>query len=169
MKKRILALVTICTLLISSCLCVSAADATISDAPVALASSADDFTLLDLTADMVDAGMYAENDTVELVLTLFTLDKDQYVSLMIYDNADGSSDVFCGKLTDKNTKVSNNSSLTKLTNVQDVYTDSTFSLTVDERGKTSYIIAPDGTKYTATALTADETIDYMTAVINLVQ
>lgn len=161
MKKRIMATLMALMLVISSCMCVTAATAT---QPTTV--SVEDFTLLDLTEDMVDAGMYAESGTIELVLTLFTLEKDQYVSLMMFDNKDNSADVLCGLITDKNTTVDKKKSVTTFTDIVDVYTGDTFSLTVDEGAK-PYIKDPTGTKYNATLLTQEETIDYMAAILML--
>lgn len=164
MKKKIIALITVGMLMISSCMCVSAAPAVIPETPVALAPSADNFTLLDLTSDMVTAGLYAENATTELVFTMFTLEKDTYISLMVYENTDSSADILCGKIDATNTTVDEAKMITTFNNVVDVYTNTTFSFKVDE-GKNPAIVDPTGKRYAATALTADETIDYMSAVL----
>ena len=57
-------------------------------------ASSDDFALVDVTSDMIDAGAYAvADDGTELVLTLFTApDENQYVSLFVFDT-DGTVDV----------------------------------------------------------------------------
>lgn len=161
MKKRIMATLLALMLVFGSCMCVTAAPAT---QPTTV--SAEDFTLLDLTEDMVDAGMYAESGTIELVLTLFTLEEDQYVCLMLFDNEDNSADVLCGLITDKNTKFDTKKSVTTFTDIVDVYTGDTFSLTVDESAK-PFIKDPTGVKYNATLLTQEETIDYMAAILTL--
>lgn len=152
MKKKMMALLVACMLMISSCMSVCAAP------------TAQDFTLMDLTADMVTAGMYAENATTELVFTMFTLEADTYISLMIFENTDSSADILCGKIDATNTSVNEATMITTFNNVVDVYTNTTFSLQVDE-GANPAIVDPNGKRYTATALTSDETITYMSAVL----
>ena len=61
------------------------------------------FSLLDVTADLVDAALYAvDDDNTEYVITLFR-DPDgySYVSLMIVPQ-DGQGDVLCGSYDDSN-------------------------------------------------------------------
>ena len=61
------------------------------------------FSLLDVTADLVDAALYAvDDDNTEYVITLFR-DPDgySYVSLMIVPQ-DGQGDVLCGAYDDSN-------------------------------------------------------------------
>ena len=161
MKKRMMATLMALMLVFGSCMCVTAAPAT-----QTTTVSAEEFTLLVLTEDMVDAGMYAESGTIELVLTLFTLEKDQYVCLMMFDNTDNSADLLCGLVTDTNTIVDNKKSVVTFTDVVDIYTGDTFSLTVDE-GTKPYIQDPTGTKYNATLLTEEETITYMATILAL--
>lgn len=56
-----------------------------------------DFTILDVTTDLVDAGIYAVDDSnTEYVISLFRDPEDNtYISLMLVGE-DGSGDVICG-------------------------------------------------------------------------
>lgn len=60
-----------------------------------------DFTILDVTTDLVDAGIYAVDDSnTEYVITLFhDPDQNPYISLMEVSE-DGSGDLICGVYDD---------------------------------------------------------------------
>ncbi|MGN0304924.1 MAG: hypothetical protein ACI4D2_02070, partial [Lachnospiraceae bacterium] len=60
-----------------------------------------DFTILDVTTDLVDVGIYAVDDSnTEYVITLFRdPDQNPYISLMLV-NEDGSGDIICGSYDD---------------------------------------------------------------------
>ena len=167
MRKRILVTMMAVMLVLASSMCVTAAPAKNTQSKQDTNTvSADDFTLLDLTDEMIDAGMYAESGTVEIVIALFTLEKEQYLSVMLFDGSDNSADVLCGVVDSTNTKVTNKDTHTEFTNVVDVYTGDTFSLTVDE-GSKPYVMDPTGKKYNAENITAEDTIDLMGAILAL--
>ena len=118
------------------------------------------FSLLDVTADLVDAALYAvDDDNTEYVITLFR-DPDgySYVSLMIVPQ-DGQGDVLCGAYDDSN-----------VTNVTDVYTGDDFSAVFVEADDGSVAIANSDFSLVMEGqyLTADEAIDYMGAAANYI-
>ena len=131
------------------------------------------FSLLDVTADLVDAALYAvDDDNTEYVITLFR-DPDgySYVSLMIVPQ-DGQGDVLCGAYDDSNvTNVTDEDNIdwTEISTT-DVYTGDDFSAV--------FVEADDGSVATANSdfslvmegqyLTADEAIDYMGAAANYI-
>ena len=131
------------------------------------------FSLLDVTADLVDAALYAvDDDNTEYVITLFR-DPDgySYVSLMIVPQ-DGQGDVLCGAYDDSNvTNVTDEDNIdwTEISTT-DVYTGDDFSAV--------FVEADDGSVATANSdfslvmegqyLTADEAIAYMGAAANYI-
>ena len=131
------------------------------------------FSLLDVTADLVDAALYAvDDDNTEYVITLFR-DPDgySYVSLMIVPQ-DGQGDVLCGAYDDSNvTNVTDEDNIdwTEISTT-DVYTGDDFSAV--------FVEADDGTVAIANSdfslvmegqyLTADEAIAYMGAAANYI-
>ena len=103
------------------------------------------FSLLDVTADLVDAALYAvDDDNTEYVITLFR-DPDgySYVSLMIVPQ-DGQGDVLCGAYDDSNVFVEADDGSVAIAN-------SDFSLIMEGQ-----------------YLTADEAIAYMGAAANYI-
>ena len=131
------------------------------------------FSLLDVTADLVDAALYAvDDDNTEYVITLFR-DPDgySYVSLMIVPQ-DGQGDVLCGAYDDSNvTNVTDEDNIdwTEISTT-DVYTGDDFSAVFVEADDGSVAIANSdfslvmGGQY----LTADEAIAYMGAAANYI-
>ena len=131
------------------------------------------FSLLDVTADLVDAALYAvDDDNTEYVITLFR-DPDgySYVSLMIVPQ-DGQGDVLCGAYDDSNvTNVTDEDNIdwTEISTT-DVYTGDDFSAV--------FVGADDGSVAIANSdfslvmegqyLTADEAIAYMGAAANYI-
>ena len=116
------------------------------------------FSLLDVTADLVDAALYAvDDDNTEYVITLFR-DPDgySYVSLMIVPQ-DGQGDVLCGAYDDSNvTNVTDEDNIdwTEISTT-DVYTGDDFSAVFSLVMVGQY-------------LTADEAIAYMGAAANYI-
>lgn len=102
------------------------------------------FSLLDVTADLVDAALYAvDDDNTEYVITLFR-DPDgySYVSLMIVPQ-DGQGDVLCGAYDDSNvTNVTDEDNIdwTEISTT-DVYTGDDFSAVFVEADDGSVAIA----------------------------
>lgn len=131
------------------------------------------FSLLDVTADLVDAALYAvDDDNTEYVITLFR-DPDgySYVSLMIVPQ-DGQGDVLCGAYDDSNvTNVTDDDNIdwTEISTT-DVYTGDDFSAVFVEADDGSVAIANSDFSLVMEGqyLTADEAIDYMGAATNYI-
>jgi len=131
------------------------------------------FSLLDVTADLVDAALYAvDDDNTEYVITLFR-DPDgySYVSLMIVPQ-DGQGDVLCGAYDDSNvTNVTDEDNIdwTEISTT-DVYTGDDFSAVFVEADDGSVAIANSDFSLVMEGqyLTADEAIAYMGAVANYI-
>ena len=131
------------------------------------------FSLLDVTADLVDAALYAvDEDNTEYVITLFR-DPDgySYVSLMIVPQ-DGQGDVLCGAYDDSNvTNVTDEDNIdwTEISTT-DVYTGDDFSAVFVEADDGSVAIANSDFSLVMEGqyLTADEAIAYMGAAANYI-
>lgn len=131
------------------------------------------FSLLDVTADLVDAALYAvDDDNTEYVIILFR-DPDgySYVSLMIVPQ-DGQGDVLCGAYDDSNvTNVTDEDNIdwTEISTT-DVYTGDDFSAVFVEADDGSVAIANSDFSLVMEGqyLTADEAIDYMGAAANYI-
>lgn len=131
------------------------------------------FSLLDVTADLVDAALYAvDDDSTEYVITLFR-DPDgySYVSLMIVPQ-DGQGDVLCGAYDDSNvTNVTDEDNIdwTEISTT-DVYTGDDFSAVFVEADDGSVAIANSDFSLVMEGqyLTADEAIAYMGAAANYI-
>lgn len=131
------------------------------------------FSLLDVTADLVDAALYAvDDDNTEYMITLFR-DPDgySYVSLMIVPQ-DGQGDVLCGAYDDSNvTNVTDEDNIdwTEISTT-DVYTGDDFSAVFVEADDGSVAIANSDFSLVMEGqyLTADEAIDYMGAAANYI-
>lgn len=131
------------------------------------------FSLLDVTADLVDAALYAvDDDSTEYVITLFR-DPDgySYVSLMIVPQ-DGQGDVLCGAYDDSNvTNITDEDNIdwTEISTT-DVYTGDDFSAVFVEADDGSVAIANSDFSLVMEGqyLTADEAIAYMGAAANYI-
>ena len=131
------------------------------------------FSLLDVTADLVDAALYAvDDDSTEYVITLFR-DPDgySYVSLMIVPQ-DGQGDVLCGAYDDSNvTNITDEDNIdwTEISTT-DVYTGDDFSAVFLEADDGSVAIANSDFSLVMEGqyLTADEAIAYMGAAANYI-
>lgn len=131
------------------------------------------FSLLDVTADLVDAALYAvDDDSTEYVITLFR-DPDgySYVSLMIVPQ-DGQGDVLCGAYDDSNvTNITDEDNIdwTEISTT-DVYTGDDFSAVFVEADDGSVAIANSDFSLVMEDqyLTADEAIAYMGAAANYI-
>lgn len=131
------------------------------------------FSLLDVTADLVDAALYAvDDDNTEYVITLFR-DPDgySYVSLMIVPQ-DGQGDVLCGAYDDSNvTNVTDEDNIDQTEiSTTDVYTGDDFSAVFVEADDGSVAIANSDFSLVMEGqyLTADEAIAYMGAAANYI-
>lgn len=146
----------------------------VEDAAEAAATTEEEgFSLLDVTADLVDAALYAvDDDSTEYVITLFR-DPDgySYVSLMIVPQ-DGQGDVLCGAYDDSNvTNVTDEDNIdwTEISTT-DVYTGDDFSAVFVEADDGSVAIANSDFSLVMEGqyLTADEAIAYMGAAANYI-
>lgn len=146
----------------------------VEDAAEATATTEEEgFSLLDVTADLVDAALYAvDDDSTEYVITLFR-DPDgySYVSLMIVPQ-DGQGDVLCGAYDDSNvTNITDEDNIdwTEISTT-DVYTGDDFSAVFVEADDGSVAIANSDFSLVMEGqyLTADEAIDYMGAAANYI-
>lgn len=125
-------------------------------------SASEDFTLLDVTTDMVEAGVYAVGeDGTELVFSLFTEPSGTPMASLFVFPAEGEGDVICGTYTSES-ETDEDGILWSLMTVTDVYTDSEFQFGFGESDAGEvYIFDIDGTPYEGKYLSEDETIDYM--------
>lgn len=123
-------------------------------------SASDEFTLLDVSTDMIQAGVYAmSEDGTELVFSMFTEPSGTpMASLFIFSGDEG--DVICGTYTAESVTDEEDITWTLLT-VVDAYTDGEFEIGFGESGEEVYIFDAEGTPYEGQYLSADETIDYM--------
>ena len=145
----------------------------VEDAAEAATTEEEGFSLLDVTADLVDAALYAvDDDNTEYVITLFR-DPDgySYVSLMIVPQ-DGQGDVLCGAYDDSNvTNVTDDDNIdwTEISTT-DVYTGDDFSAVFVEADDGSVAIANSDFSLVMEGqyLTADEAIAYMGAAANYI-
>lgn len=146
----------------------------VEDAAEATATTEEEgFSLLDVTADLVDAALYAvDDDNTEYVITLFR-DPDgySYVSLMIVPQ-DGQGDVLCGAYDDSNvTNITDEDNIdwTEISTT-DVYTGDDFSAVFVEADDGSVAIANSDFSLVMEGqyLTADEAIAYMGAAANYI-
>ena len=145
----------------------------VEDAAEAATTEEEGFSLLDVTADLVDAALYAvDDDSTEYVITLFR-DPDgySYVSLMIVPQ-DGQGDVLCGAYDDSNvTNVTDEDNIdwTEISTT-DVYTGDDFSAVFVEADDGSVAIANSDFSLVMEGqyLTADEAIAYMGAAANYI-
>lgn len=146
----------------------------VEDAAEATATTEEEgFSLLDVTADLVDAALYAvDDDSTEYVITLFRDPHGySYVSLMIVPQ-DGQGDVLCGAYDDSNvTNVTDEDNIdwTEISTT-DVYTGDDFSAVFVEADDGSVAIANSDFSLVMEGqyLTADEAIAYMGAAANYI-
>lgn len=132
-------------------------------------SGSEGFTLLDVTTDMIDAGVYATGeDGMELVFSLFTEPSGTQMASLFVFAASGEGDVICGPYTGA-TETDEDGITWSIMTVSDVYTGTDFSFGFGESGEEVYIFDLDGTPYEGQYLSADETIDYMGVAAALVE
>ena len=187
MKKKLAALLAICMLSVTMTACGgdNAPDETptaeetydeetydeeITDAEPDTNDTTDDsngFTLLDVTADMIEVGIYAvDEESNQLVFSMFTEPSGTPMASMFVYCPDGSGDVICGSYTSETETDENGITWTLLT-VTDVYTEQTFEIGFAEAEDEVYIMNSAGSVYEGKYLTADETITYMGTAVGL--
>lgn len=131
-------------------------------------SDSGEFTLLDVTSDMITTGVYAVDDNQnELVFTMFTEPSGTPMASLFLYAPDGTGDVICGAYTADVETDEDNITWTSL-NVSDVYTgnDFTIGFAESEDGQVS-IIDTTGTVYAGEYLSADDAVVYMGTAVAL--
>ena len=132
-------------------------------------ASSGDFTLLDVTTDMIETGVYAvSEDGTELVFSMFTEPSGTPMASLFVFPAGGEGDVICGTFAADSETDEDGIAWTALT-VTDAYTDSEFVIGFGELGDQVYILDQQGNAYEGKYLTADETITYMGTAAALLQ
>lgn len=144
------------------------AEAPETDANVDAGSESEGFTLLDVTTDMIQTGVYASGDDgVELIFSMFTDPSGTPFASLFGFNADGTGNVICGTYAAASETDEDGITWTVLT-VSDVYSGSDFTFGFGELGDQVYILDSE-VAYEGQYLTADETIVYMGTAAALMQ
>ena len=132
-------------------------------------SASGEFTLLDVSADMIQAGVYAVGeDGTELVFSMFTEPSGTPMASLFIFSTDGTGDVICGTYSSESATDEDGIAWTLLT-VADAYTDGEFEIGFGESDEEVYIFDVGGTPYEGEYLSEDETIDYMAAAVALME
>ncbi len=127
----------------------------------------DAFTLLDVTSDMIQAGVYAvKDDGTELVFSMFTAPDDTPMASLFVFPPEGEGDVICGTYTGE-TETDEDGITWSLMNGTDVYTDQDFTIGFGEAGNEVYIFDANGDPYEGQYLTNGDTITYMGTAVAL--
>lgn len=134
----------------------------------------EDFSILDVTADLVDTAIYSVDDAnTEYVITLFRdPDGNHYISMMSV-TADGSGDILCGAYDEScisQTTDADNVDWTGF-DVKDVYTGDDFSVIFTEGDDGSVAVANVDFSVIMEGeyLTNDEAIQYMGVAASFIQ
>ena len=184
MKKKLAALLAICMLSVTMTACgggnapaetTTTAETTTAEKTTNAEPDTNDttddssgFTLLDVTADMIEVGIYAvDEENTQLVFSMFTAPSGTRMASLFVFNSDGSGDVICGPFTSGNFTDENEIAWTVLTGT-DVYTEQTFEIgfAETEDGQV-FIMNTAGSVYKGKYLTADETVVYMGTAVGL--
>ena len=178
MKKKLAALFAICMLSVTMTACGGGnAPAETTTAEKTANAGADTnyttgdssgFTLLDVTTDMIEVGVYAiDEENTELVFSMFTEPSGTPMASLFVYNPDGSGDVICGSYTAETETDENGITWTLLT-VSDVYTEQIFEIGFAETEDGQiFIMNTEGAVYEGKYLTADETVVYMGTAVGL--
>ena len=119
------------------------------------------FTLLDVTTDMIQTGVYATGDDgIELVFSMFTVPSGEEMASLFVLGSDGSGEVLCGTYAGESETDEDGITWSALT-VSDVYSGDDFTFGFGELGDEVYLLDRSGNAYEGKYLTADETIVYM--------
>lgn len=131
-------------------------------------ASSDEFTLLDVSADMIDVGVYAVDDEqTELVFSMFTAPSGTPMASLFVYCADGTGDVICGSYAAETETDEDGVNWTKL-DVSDVYTEQDFTIGFAETDDGQvYILNTAGEVYEGQYLSADDTVVYMGTAVGL--
>lgn len=138
---------------------------------VEAASTASDgtFSLGDVTADMIQTGLYAKDDSGnELVFALFQgPDGNNYVALITV-GTDGTGDVLCGQYTATQKESGDDGIAWTVLDGTDEYTGRSFSIgCVEGDDGSAAFYDQNGTTYTAQYLDADQTITYFGSAVGI--
>lgn len=132
-------------------------------------SGSEEFTLLDVTTDMIEAGVYAKSEEgTELVFSMFTEPSGTPMASLFVFSADGQGDVICGAYTADSETDDDGIAWTLLTGT-DVYTGDEFRIGFGESGEEVYIFDAEGNPYEGQYLSEDDTINYMGAAAALME
>ena len=184
MKKKLTAILAMCMLAVTMAACGStdtaddysepdnvdaADDAEVADDTAeADSSTSGEFTLLDVSSDMISTGVYAVDENQnELVFSMFTAPSGTPMASLFVYSPDGSGDVICGTYTAETQQDQNGTDWTLL-NVSDVYTSQEFQIGFAENSDNQiYIMNAAGAVYEGQYLSADETVTYMGTAVAL--
>ena len=144
------------------------AEAAADDGETADSSTSGEFTLLDVTTDMISVGVYAADDSQnELVFSMFTAPSGTPMASLFVYAPDGTGDVICGTYTAETETDEDGMSWTLLT-VSDVYTEQEFEIGFAENTNDQvYIMNSAGGVFEGQYLSADETVTYMGTAVAL--
>lgn len=132
-------------------------------------SASEEFTLLDVSTDMIQAGVYAISESgTELVFSMFTEPSGTPMASLFIFPAAGEGDVICGTYTAESVTDEDGITWTFLT-VTDAYTEGEFEIGFGESEEEVYIFDTEGNPYEGQYLSADETIDFMGAAVALME
>ena len=134
------------------------------------AAESEGFSLMDVSTDMIDQGLYAKDDAGnELVISLFTAPGGDAMISMFMFAADGTGDVICGSYGQDNVSVTQTEDGISVTTfaITDVYTGEEFGLVCAEKDGAAYVGGLDGSLFEGKYLTTDETIVYMGTAVAL--
>lgn len=143
-------------------------DAAADDAAEADNSTSGEFTLLDVSSDMISTGVYAVDENQnELVFSMFTAPSGTPMASLFVYCPDGTGDVICGTYTAETQQDEDGTDWTLL-NVSDVYTEQEFQIGFAENADNQiYIMNAAGAIYEGQYLSADETVTYMGTAVAL--
>lgn len=134
-----------------------------------------DFTILDVTTDLVDVGIYAVDDSnTEYVITLFRdPDQNPYISLMLV-NEDGSGDIICGSYDDSSITIvpdEENGVDWTVFEITDVYTEVECTIVFAEGDDGSVAITNSDFSVIMEGeyLSNEDTITYMGAAVSFIE
>lgn len=132
-------------------------------------SEEEGFTLLDVSTDMIDAGVYAvSEDGTELVFSMFTEPAGTPMASLFVFTADGSGDVICGPYAAESVTDEDGIAWTLMT-VADVYTGGEYEIGFGESEAGEVYLFGNDAAYEGAYLTEDETIEFMGAAAALLE
>lgn len=126
------------------------------------------FTLLDVSAEMIDAGVYAAGeDGTEFIFSIFKDPSRTPMASLIIMRGEGSGDMLWGTYTFESGTKEDGITRTVFT-ISDVYTGGEVDICFGESENNEiYIFDSEGCAYAGEYLTKDDTITYMRTAITL--